>query len=210
MRVVIPQEAIIQSRARHDRLRRRHRARPMPRPVEVVYGSGEDAAVTGVSARRAGRRSTGARTCAPARRWSSARAGPARAGVAARRRGHRPPDGRCRRARRGRRRARDRDLSRRRGRSEGDESLRAVHPPAGDDGAAQRCARRRRRDRLPTTSRSPRCRATTRRSSTSRRSCPAPARRRWRPRSRCRWRSSSRPFRGLPDQLESARSARPR
>jgi len=58
--------------------------------------------------------------------------------------------------------------------------------------------------------RSPRCRATTRRSSTSLPACPARVRRRWRRRSPCSWKSSSRRFPAWPSSARPTRSARPR
>ncbi len=144
---VIPQAAIIQSPRGKIVYVVDTGGKAMPRPVEVVYASGEDAAVTGV---RPGERIVvegrqnlrpGAAVVERQGEPGKGRRGGTASGASAA--GWTMPAG----APGARRRARNRGLSRRRGRSEGDESVRAVHPPAGADGAAQRRDRRRRRDR---------------------------------------------------------------
>ena len=72
-------DAVVDAAGRHHP----ERARPIvyvsvdgkaaPRPVQVLYAQGDDAAVSGVS-RASASCWTAGRTCAPARRWSSARA----------------------------------------------------------------------------------------------------------------------------------------
>ena len=147
-------------RARQDRVRRRAPTtrwrsgrsrccmRPAPTRWSAASSRGERVVVDGRQNLRPGSRVRRARR--PTARGRRARAGAAR----------RP---RRRRRRRARRRPRRRSH----------EPVRTLHPPAGDDGAAERGDRARRRDRLRAASRSRRCRATTRRSSTSSPRCRA-------------------------------------
>ena len=64
---VIPQAAIIQSPRGKMVYVVDAAGKATPRPVEVLYAEGVDAAVSGVKPRRAGGASTAGRTCVPAR-----------------------------------------------------------------------------------------------------------------------------------------------
>jgi hypothetical protein len=188
---VVPQVAIIQSPRGKIVYVVDAANKATARPVEVLYGEGMDAAVSGV---KPGERVVvdGRQNLRPDRLWSSAR----------------PPT--PRRGRRG-------------GASAASGANGASAARRGGVGGAVGLTQRGRAMNLselfirrPVLTvllnaaivlagviawrgiRSRPCRATTRRSSTSRRSCPAPARRRWRARSRCSSRSSSRRFPAWP------------